>query len=270
MLEHFALDDFQKYRMLKKTLEGQHLEDYFIKKGYQTNNISKALAINYEDSEVASRVFQADVYRLAQKMIIDSRAKRVLDIGCGIGYKLSLINKAVIRAGLDCHFIGIDGSMVNLEQCKNLGFGEWLHDDFDNPSLDAIEPVDLIVCADVIEHLFDPDSLLRYISKFTSVQTKVLISTPDRDEVRGAASFGPPPGQHIREWNKDEFARYLNSRGLKIVQHDLVNDQDRGALRNLLGTTRLDIPLNRLGLIGQRYKACQLVVATFPRVVSGA
>jgi SAM-dependent methyltransferase len=87
---------------------------------------------------------------------------------------------------------------------------------------------DLIICADVIEHLVDPDVVLRWIRLFSKPTSRIVLSTPERDLRRGRRSLGPPENLgHVREWNSREFCAYLDSRGFDILQHEIV-DLKRG------------------------------------------
>lgn len=88
------------------------------------------------------------------------------------------------------------------EASKN--FGEY----FDN--------CDVIMSADVIEHIVDPDELINFMKKF---DTKYfLFSTPCRNKLVNAFPNGPrtnangPPNNmmHVREWTFEEFKLYLS------------------------------------------------------------
>jgi hypothetical protein len=52
----------------------------------------------------------------------------------------------------------------------------------------------------------------------------IFISTPERDLVRGFDSFGPPANPlHVREWNQLELAKYVSSKGFKILSHQVLD-----------------------------------------------
>ena len=92
---------------------------------------------------------------------------------------------------------------------------EWLQKKYHGRNwllFDTVQPesiqTDLIICADVIEHLSNPDDLLDFISEINFRQ--LIISTPERDRVAGKNDFGPPENTaHYREWNAIEFKNYL-------------------------------------------------------------
>ncbi|MEM1422449.1 MAG: hypothetical protein AAGH64_00445, partial [Planctomycetota bacterium] len=73
----------------------------------------------------------------------------------------------------------------------------------------------------LLEHLIDPDPAIEVLRRHTA--GVVVLSTPDRDVVRGPDAMGLEKPEHVREWNRGEFADYLTSRGLDIVLHELVS-----------------------------------------------
>jgi hypothetical protein len=80
---------------------------------------------------------------------------------------------------------------------------------------------DLVICADVIEHVLDPDELIEFLK---GIRPQFLIlSTPDRDLMYGGRHWGPPTNEtHIREWNFDEFHRYIGKH-FNILNHVISN-----------------------------------------------
>ena len=81
----------------------------------------------------------------------------------------------------------------------------------------SMQGYDLVICADVIEHLVDPDELLGFIER---CQPKVIVlSTPDRNKMRPDTRGGPPSNFcHVREWAWDEFFYYIGDH-FKILEH---------------------------------------------------
>jgi len=197
------------------------MDNYFIKKGYKCNLVSQGHATPYMDDKYNASTFQINVYRFASKVILWHKLKTVLDIGCGFGIKLQQFIKPVCK-----EIVGIDTKHA-IDFCrKEYRFGEWFVDDIENPGLKMNRKFDLIISSDVIEHLVDPDHLLRYIKNCCHEKTEVIISTPERDLTRGKKSLGPPANQaHIREWNSSEFRKYISNRGFKILKHFLVGEK---------------------------------------------
>lgn len=238
------------------------MDKWCIKDGYRINEVSNSDASLYIDTFECSRDFQTEVYKYARRIIIKYRLKTILDVGCGIGLKL----KKTMFPFVSQHkinnkdIVGIDNSNSNIEICKSLGFGLWYIDDIENPKLNLRKKFDLIISADVIEHLFDPDKLLEYIKRHCHENTQIIISTPERGLLRGITHNGPPAGHHIREWNKNEFHKYIVSRDFVIHNHFLVDSKRLKGGRNIISKINLDYFLYQLRLIHARYKSCQVVL----------
>jgi SAM-dependent methyltransferase len=198
----------------------QGVDNYYINKAYACNLLKGEPVSIYFDSVKDSSVFQASVYEFAKEAIKENGLRSVLDIGCGLGTKLVEIIYPVCK-----DIVGID-TAHHIRQCqRKYPVGQWLVDDIENPGSSLKKSFDLIISADVIEHLVDPDKLLAYFKRFSNKNTLIIISTPERDRLRNN-SFGPPLNKaHIREWNKLELENYLKSRGFIILEHFLVESQ---------------------------------------------
>jgi len=73
-----------------------------------------------------------------------------------------------------------------------------------------------MICADVVEHILNPDDLLNHIKQYNFKY--LIISTPDRAVLKNMkeyglkAWFGPPVNRsHVREWSFEEFSEYLKT-----------------------------------------------------------
>ncbi len=177
-------------------------ETYFIHPGYQHRT-----AYLYYDDRSNSDAWQDEVYRYAKEIADLHNLQTVADIGCGSGYKLLkyLGNRKTI--GLDV-----------ADTCETLRrrypARQWAISDF---SVTLPEQVDLMVAADVIEHLLDPDQLLEFMLRHNP--RFILLSTPDRNLIRMGTHNGPPGNpHHIREWSMAELHAYLSER-LEIIEH---------------------------------------------------
>ena len=75
----------------------------------------------------------------------------------------------------------------------------------------------VVVCANVIEHLADPVPLLATLRDLLQDAPVAILTTPERDRVRGLDDMGPPGDpQHVREWSAAEFARLLRGAGFNL------------------------------------------------------
>jgi SAM-dependent methyltransferase len=185
---------------------------YCVKRGYMCN----LKPIQYQDTAENSLLYQVAAYQYAADHI--SNFDTVLDVGCGCGLKLE---KYILPTG--AAITGVD-TRDSIEFCaQKYAFGQWFVDDIERPVADFGTPFDFIICADVIEHLYDPDTLFNYFQRWSHSNTRMLISTPERDLRRGSDDMGPPAnGAHVREWNSEEFQQYLRSQRLDIEDYRIV------------------------------------------------
>lgn len=178
-------------------------DKYCIPIEYKTN---KYLVCDLTDQpEENAALLQRSVYEEANKLIRSSNGKKVLDIGCGSGYKL-------LEFFNDCDTLGIETEPNYSYLLKKYPNKRWKSDDYTIP-LD--EHFDLIICSDVLEHTEDPDIIMKYISE-SSVKF-VVFSTPDRELLKYhylsnyTGEFGPPMNTcHVREWTTSEFLKYVS------------------------------------------------------------
>lgn len=153
---------------------------------------------------------QDEVYQFAKEFLNINNFNNIVDIGCGSGFKL-------IKYFNNHNTIGIETEPC-LSQLKITYPNKiWIESGKPEESFSDISyDTDIIICSDVIEHIKDPDQLLKYINTFN--YKYLIISTPDRKILRdkfpetyGENSwYGPPKnGSHVREWTFDEFNEYL-------------------------------------------------------------
>lgn len=197
----------------------QASDNYLLPEGYRSHpvattndSVSGLQYWNARRVRVAS-YYQFSVYRHAVRLIRNHGLRSLLDVGCGAGKKLEYVHR-------QCPGVEITGvdQPHPIEYCRaNYTFGTWFSDDFDRPDLERWPTADLVVCADVIEHVADPDTLLETMGRLCSERGLLLISTPDRDRLYGPGKLEPGHRDHVREWSGPEFAEYLRSRGWKLL-----------------------------------------------------
>lgn len=176
--------------------------NFKIKEGY--NHRTEAAA--FDDTPYKDQ-FQREVYMEVLKFVKENRLNSIIDIGCGSGYKLVRYLGKYDIEGLE-----IEPTLSWLK--KNYPHNKWVD------RVDPDKEYDVVICADVIEHLYDPTELLKMFSSMKA--TTFFISTPERDIVRGPEDMGPPRNEtHFREWNTKEFVElvsdYLEVKEVKIT-----------------------------------------------------
>lgn len=198
------------------------MKNYYIKTGYRARVLGNVtLDVNRKDEYWSSKrvrnsaSYQWGIYKYAASLIAHKDNAKVLDIGCGSGFKLyHIIGKCTDN------IIGLDQQSA-INYCRShYNKGQWLVQNVEESDFQT-DNLDIIISADVIEHLVSPESLLRLIKRNATANTDIVISTPERDRLRGAECMISPKAEHIREWNMRELSNYLFANGFTIVKHFL-------------------------------------------------
>jgi SAM-dependent methyltransferase len=200
--------------------EGSNAQTYFIKPGYQHRTANVTLeeepGAYWTPARLQStRHHQVHAYLEARRLIRQHGLCRVLDVGCGIGYKLVTYLEPV---ALEC--VGIDQASA-VEVARKLfprSRSLLLAGDIEARPPHDLGVFDLVTSIDVIEHLLDPSVLLDTMRKHCHERSWVLISTPERDMRRGPDCMKSPKVEHVREWNREELKRFVESRGFRVVE----------------------------------------------------
>lgn len=179
---------------------------YAIKPGY-THRI-RNVAVNKSGS---TDEWQREVYQDASKEARRLQADVVFDVGCGSGYKL-------VHSFPDTKTVGFELPRTVQFLRETYPNRDWR---VSNLATTVAESADVVIAADVIEHMPDPDQLMGFLSR---LQFRTLfLSTPERILVYGWDHSGPPANYaHCREWTMAEFDSYVN-RWFDIEHHYISN-----------------------------------------------
>jgi 2-polyprenyl-3-methyl-5-hydroxy-6-metoxy-1,4-benzoquinol methylase len=128
-----------------------HKGNYYIRGDY-VHRAPQSVTTPYVDTEANSAIYQVGVYDRAKAL---HAGGLVLDIGCGAAEKLTTRFPEEITVGLE-----IEPGLSRLQQ--RFPSRRWLASDF-SEAVDG--EFDIIICSDVIEHLHNPESLLRFIGR---------------------------------------------------------------------------------------------------------
>jgi 2-polyprenyl-3-methyl-5-hydroxy-6-metoxy-1,4-benzoquinol methylase len=127
------------------------------------------------------------------------KGSRLLEVGCGDGALCG-----VLRSRLGVAVTGVDTSDKGLALARRMfeqrGWAGEFHQvgGYDTGFADA--SFDLVVCSDVIEHVDDPQAMLREIQRLLSPGGRLVITTPIR------FSEEPQDPLHVQEWFIGDFA----------------------------------------------------------------
>lgn len=195
-------------------------------------------------------------------------AKRVLDMGVGNAVSSFMYAKAGIQVvGIDVDIRRVRDANWNAVKAgflatKEVGLGEDGDDEdvvtvpdisYDSPVqfhyCDADElsdkilelgPYDAVVCAEVIEHVKDPELLLAQCERASK---RVIITTPD-GAYDGPQEHNP---SHVFVWSQRELARLIVPRGkvvsLHKVEHPFPGDQGNLMVEYLAGEAVTGAPV---------------------------
>jgi SAM-dependent methyltransferase len=167
-----------------------------------------------------SHYYQHAVYSYAHNVARTSGARTIYDIGCGPATKLlKFFDNSFTLFGVD--------TPEAISYCRaQHPRGTFFTADLDSPNVtlpDDAPRADLIICADVIEHLEYPEHLLSFITSTLAPGGTFIISTPDRDALYSPGNLQPSNPEHIREWNMQEFANFLTSHNISVIHQHLVS-----------------------------------------------
>ncbi len=207
----------------KSIIEGkeQILQELKGKTFIQDNFYSARITNKYfRDTDVS--LWQTTTYYIAAELARRLNSKFIIDLGCGRAYKLS---KADPHLKLICVDFK-DNLIYSQTHYKHIHFIEVdFEGDASNCSfLNTIKHQltmsmlanSVVISADVIEHIRDPQgcyfATLKYILLYAPV---LLLSTPDRSLMYGKEHKGPPLSQyHVREHTLSEME-------LMLAAHDM-------------------------------------------------
>ncbi len=183
-------------------------DNYEINEGYIHRGSESYLDVTSGKDEAQDEVY-SKAYNIAKKYSL----KTIADLGCGSGFKLLKYFKGYKTIGYDLQET-IDKIREKLDHTDN---NKWEYSDFSKDPYKS----DIVICADVIEHVLHPNNLIEYILKMDPKY--VVISTPDRDTLAAWGRLQGPPYNvhHIREWSIGEFSKYM-SRWFNIISSENV------------------------------------------------
>lgn len=155
--------------------------------------------------------------------------KNILDVGCGLG----LLGKDLRKNGNNV--FGIDVSNVALEAAKK-ELDEVMMVDLENnnwPDDLLRQRFDLIIAAEIIEHLLYPEKLLEKLAKLLKVGGQLIITTPNflvwSNRIKMLfGRFAYQDGgfwcrDHIHFFTLPELKKVLSSGGWEIVAANHLN-----------------------------------------------
>lgn len=150
------------------------------------------------------------------------RNSSVLEIGCGDGILLEMLIKEKLAAS---NVLGVEISDYALNACRTKGINVKRIDALDIDSLKDLRDFDYLIMADFIEHITNPELLLKLFEQ--KIKKGIVISIPNTGFLiyRLRLLFGKFPmqwskgesiGVHLRFWTYRDFKWWINSLGFAV------------------------------------------------------
>lgn len=187
------------------------------------NSSMMSYSERYENALYFSTTFQKYAEKLAsylvkQYQLID---KIVIDIGCGQGYFLSKLCNLGNNRG-----IGFDPSYrfydQDLEYSSNVKFVQ----DYYSRQTGSYR-ADMIVCRQVLEHVYDPDNFLNVIKETVGQNAPgIFFEVPNAEFMLKRFSIWDVIYEHYSYFSKQSIATLFQSHGFQVEKvYELFNDQ---------------------------------------------
>lgn len=146
-------------------------------------------------------------------------SRRIVDVGCGYGILLYKLQKAGYN-----NTLGIDPISKVIESLKSEGVSAQVGDLEKGVGAIDDESVDVVVCLEVLEHLYDPAGALKEINRWLRPGGLLIASVPNAYRLRQRLNIviGETTsdvnlvGGHIKFFNWDTFPSMVEESGFTI------------------------------------------------------
>jgi len=158
-----------------------------------------------------NRVFQLNTYLEAARIIKDNSYTSMIDLGCGFGSKLIDYIKPVCK-----NITAVDVNDA-IDLCKTRDKDiNWVCWNLNEKYFSAAK-YDLVLCADVLEHLDNLDNAMSTIKNCIKPDGVAVLSTPDVSTVAKDILVN---SEHKNFWTEKQFKEFVKSCGFEIIKCD--------------------------------------------------
>lgn len=159
---------------------------------------------------------------IVRKLITSLSGLTFLDYGCGSGKLLSEVSRICPKN----NYLGVDVSESGIKRAKKrFPKAKYLLTQDGEKLKIKNDSIDFILAADVIEHVYDVNTLLDEFYRILKPGGKILITTPFHGLIKnliivivGFDKVFDPTGPHIRFFTKKSLAKLLISRKFNVIE----------------------------------------------------
>lgn len=144
-----------------------------------------------------------------------ARGNQFLDLGCNTGFAVEAARLLGFRAtGYDLSERAIDLARNKFTKC------DFYHGSF-REAVSANRLYDVVVCAEMIEHLTELDTLADALTKVVRVGGVLYLTTPDlgdsqqADQLLSRNEVCPP--EHLIYFSRAQISNFLQKAGFKVI-----------------------------------------------------
>jgi SAM-dependent methyltransferase len=139
-----------------------------------------------------------------------SSAKRVLEVGCGTGYTMLALQRAVPEAELTGTELFEEGLTYARERLPDVRFEQ-----LDAMTMDYRGAFDLICAFDVLEHIGDDEGVLRAFHRAIAPGGGVVVTVPQHPVLWSEADVY---AHHERRYRRPQLVGRLRDAGFEVVR----------------------------------------------------
>tara|TARA_B100002019_G_scaffold293023_1_gene318316 strand:- start:141 stop:1076 length:936 start_codon:yes stop_codon:yes gene_type:complete len=185
-------------------------------------NLDKYYFFNYRNYGFVGRQILNFLFNLKAKRIlklISNRKNKILEVGFGEGQLLKFLK----LNSKQNHFIGLEREDYIKKNYEKISFIDELISDFKKIPKD----LNLVILNNSLEHLPNPDEVLKLISNNLLEDGRILISVQNINSLQskfgGSNWFHLDPPRHITQYSKRFFFNYFDHES-KMVIESITND----------------------------------------------
>ncbi len=149
-----------------------------------------------------------------------AKGVRTLDVGCNAGDLMAALEER------GCEAWGVDISENGVKFAKKY-FGlqhAYAISSEDFFRLSDLPQFDVITLFEIVEHVEDPEGLVRGAAKLLKPGGTLVLSTPSRERFFVTSISSDPPPGHLTRWNEAAIINLFRGTGCKFEKSDYVDE----------------------------------------------